>query len=594
MPELETRHFPQYNIDITGPAGFQLNALELELHCYKFNWGVESGGLGPAGHFRKIAEMLWGPKSIEPFSWNPWAEKMCDVVHCHPGTNQIRPHVGISGCANSSKSHFAGLYGIINWLCDPLDTYVFITSTSISDSKARVWKSVTKLFNGVPALSSVGKMVDSMAKIVTTIPGKRHNDTAGIFIVAGSQSKARQAIGKLIGKRNKRVILIADELPELSHAILEAAFGNLAMAPFFQLVAMGNFKSREDPFGELIKPRDGWESIDVETTEWEMERSGYCVRFDGMKSPNVLAGRNIYKEIYGLKDYAEHKHNFGDKSALFWRMCRSFETPIGTDDTLYAEVDFIAGKAYTQPQWLGPRRRWSSLDPAFTDGGDRSVQHIGWYGEDVSGNKVMAVEKTLVLREDVTIKGVNRDYQIARQFRDNCEKEGVEPENAAMDATGAGSVLWSIVAEEWSYRVHKVEFWGSASELPTIEGKTGKQAFDRRVSELWGIGKDFLRGGQLRGLTTSMTREAKARKYETAKGADGAKIKVEPKRDMKERIGLSPDEFDAFVVGLDLLRSRYGFRPTGTPSKTSTSPRQSFITLAKRMDEVYTNMYSGE
>lgn len=593
MAEMVARRYDLYNITIAGPADYQLNALELELHCYRCDWPVEKGGLGAAGHFRKIAELLYGPKSHEPFGWNPWAERMNEVIHQHPISGKARPHCAFSGCASSNKSHFSGLYAIINWLCAPRDTYVFITSTSISEAKHRVWKSVSKLFSAVPGLP--GKLVDSMAKIVTTIPGKRHNDTAGIFIVAGSPGKARQSIGKLIGRKNKRVIFIADELPELSPAILDGAFGNLMSNPFFQFVAMGNFKSREDPFGEFVQPKDGWDSVSSDADEWEIGRDGYCVRFDGMKSPNILAGKDLYPYLYGSKQLREHKQNYGDRSAMFWRMCRSAEAPIGTDDTFYSEADFIAGKAYSEPEWLGRKIRVSSLDPSFTNGGDRCFQHFGWYGKDVNGVSVLSFDTHKLLREDVTIKGVNRDYQIARQFRDNCIKEGVEPKHAAMDATGAGAVLWSIVAEEWSYAVLKVEFWGAASDLPAnaTDGKTGKQCFDRRVSELWGVGKEFLRGCQLRGLKSSTTREMKARKYTTVKGEDGAKMKAETKQEMKERLNFSPDDADSAFVMLELCRVRLGFRPVGMPTQ-SNKPRHSFMALAKRNDEVYTSMYSGD
>lgn len=591
MSEIRQYHYPIYDVIVNSTH--QFNTLELELYCYQYNWPVEKGGLGAAGHFKKISELLYGPKSPEPFNWNPWAERMNEVVHQHPITGKVRPNCAFSGCASSGKSHLAGLYAVINWLCAPTETYVFITSTSISEAKHRVWKSVSKLFSAVPGLP--GKLVDSLAKIVTSVPGKRHNDTAGIFIVAGSPGKARQSVGKLIGRKNQRVIFIADELPELSPSILEGAFGNLMANPFFQFIAMGNFKSREDPFGEFIQPKDGWESITADTDEFEIGRDGYCVRFDGMKSPNILAGKDIYPYLYGSKQLREHKQNYGDKSAMFWRMCRSAEAPIGTDDTLYSEGDLIAGKAYTVPEWMGPRRRVSSIDPSFTNGGDRCLQWFGWYGQNTDGVWTLYYDFYKLLREDVTIKGVNRDYQIARQFRDNCKAENVLPEHSAMDATGAGGVLHSIVCEEWSYKVMKVEFWGAPSDLPSnsTDGKTGKQAYDRRVSELWGVGKEFLRGGQLRGLKPDLTREMKARKYTTVKGEDGAKIKVETKPEMKERLLFSPDNADSAFVLLDLCRVRFGFRPVGMPSK-SERPRQSFMTLAKRMDEVYTNMYSGD
>src|SRR5688572_28785775 len=239
----------------------QYNDLEVELIAYQQGLTVEKGGLGLPGHFRNIAEMLWGPKSEEPSIWHPWVEKMNAVVHNHPATGAVRTHVGLSGCASSSKSQCGGLFALINWLADPHNTYVFVTSTSLSEAKHRIWKSVVKLFSGVRGLAGVGKLVDSQGKICTLKEDSKHDDTAGIFLVAASVSKEREAVAKLIGKKNKRVILIADELPELSHSVLDAFFGNLISNPINQFVAMGNFKSRYDPFGEFVRPVGGYDSI---------------------------------------------------------------------------------------------------------------------------------------------------------------------------------------------------------------------------------------------------------------------------------------------------------------------------------------------
>ena len=111
--------------------------------------------------------------------------------------------------------------------------------------------------------------------------------------------------------------------------------------------------------------------------------------------------------------------------------------------------------------------------------------------------------------------------------------------------------------------------------------------YDRRVTEIWYVGKEFLKGGQIKGLLPEMAREAKARKYETVKGVEGLKMKAETKKDMKERLMFSPDIFEAGCVMIDLCRERHRFNPVGiggtTPRATS-----SFKELAKQVNRVYT------
>ena len=109
-----------------------LDDLTVELKAYQLGLTVEHGGLGLAQHFKNVTRMLFGPGSNEPFIWHPWAETMNDVVHRHPVSGKERPNVAFSGCSSSGKSHYGALFSLINWLADPAETYVFVTSTSLS------------------------------------------------------------------------------------------------------------------------------------------------------------------------------------------------------------------------------------------------------------------------------------------------------------------------------------------------------------------------------------------------------------------------------------------------------------------------------
>jgi hypothetical protein len=575
----------QYEYGIESPD--VLDQVQVELEAYRLDLTIEQGGLGGAAHFKNIADILYGPDSEEPFIWHPWAEKMNECAHAHPVTGATRPHIAFSGCASSGKSMYGALFGIINWLADPQNTYVFITSTSLSEAKHRVWKSVIKLFNAVPQLP--GKLIDSLGKIPTIRPDGNHDDTAGIFLIAAAPSKEAQAVGKLIGRKNKRVVFIADELAELSPAILAACFGNLMANPFFQFMAMSNFKSRYDPFGEFVSPKDGYDSISIDTEEWETEK-GYCVRFDGTKSPNIMMGRDEFPWIYGSKQLATHKKDFGENSAMFWRMCRSFEAPISIDNSIYTEADLLAGLAYKQTVWMSPPTPISAMDPSFSNGGDRCVQIMGSYGLSIDSVWTIQVDEIRVLHEDA-MKRVPRDYQIARQFRDNCIAMGVAPQHAGTDVTGAGAPLYSIISEEWNSLVLPVNFSGAPSETYVRANDTlmAKSQFDRRVSELWWVGKEFMKYGQIRGITKDLARELKARHYETAKGPDGLKVCVESKKDMRERLGFSPDQGDAWAVLVEVCRQRLGALAGGSGLGLVGS-KQAFDTELELVNQIYSNV----
>src|SRR4030095_15859559 len=146
-------------------------------------------------------------------------------------------------------------------------------------------------------------------------------------------------------------------------ALMTAAVSNLSLNPFFQFIALGNFKSEFDAFGTFIRPADGYDSISVEDEEWDTEL-GVCLHLDGMKSPNIIGGKDKWP-IYNSENLAAHKRDLGPESSMFWRMCRSFGAPIGTADTIYTEADMRNGRA-ANPEclWMKDPVRVSSLDPA--------------------------------------------------------------------------------------------------------------------------------------------------------------------------------------------------------------------------------------
>lgn len=591
MAAKKAQQLERYGYKFDAASNTVADMLELELLCYRTNRKPEKGGLGRAGHFRNIVNLIWGPDNKQKnFIWHPWAEKMNEEVHFEEtladGSIRQRRYLGVSGAASSGKTDFFGVYGLVNWICDPVNTLILCTSTDLKASRLRIWGAIKSYFDSKPKEFWPGRLVDSSGQIVTTNEsGDRLNDRSGLVLIAGEKKKERDAIGKIIGAKNHHVIFICDELPELSEALLEAAYSNLVANPRFEMVGLGNFKSRYDAFGQFIAPKAGWDSLTLESDDWETEK-GCCIRFDGMRSPNVLSGKDEWP-IYGSKQLAAHRKDLGEHTAGFWRMCRSFEAPIGLDDAIYSESDLVAGDAYSAPQWLTRPLKFSTLDPSFTNGGDRCIQWFGSYGRTIDGIDVLAFDHCIKLTEDVRIKDVNRDYQIARQFRDNCLKEGIPPNRCGMDSTAAGGVLHSIISEEWSPEVLRVDFSGMPSDMIVVpnSGKTAKQSYDRKVTELWYVGKEFLKYKQLKGITPELAREMKARKYVTVKTGDGLKMKVETKTEMKARLLFSPDEADAAFVMLHLVRMRHGFLPGGD-NRGMGGMRQNFLEVARQVDSV--------
>lgn len=454
------------------------------------------------------------------------------------------------------NTDFGAIWAIINWLASPLETMVLVTSTSLKDSRKRIWGSIREYFMARPGLP--GKLVDSYGQIRLSDPSGEFagSDRCGISLVAAEKKMEKEAVGKLIGFKNSRVLLIADELPEISEAILEAAYGNLSRNPFFQLIGLGNPNSLYDAFGTFARPKAGWNSISAESHTWETDR-GMCLRFDGKYSPNIMAGQTVYPYLLTQDRYDDDARLFGENSATFWRMIRGFWSPTGSSEGVYTESEIVQYRAEDKAIWLGDTLQVAALDPSFTNGGDRTAAIFGTYGKNTDGLMTLQFNELILIREDVTDKSTPRTFQIAKQFVDLCEKRGVLPKHAALDVSGGGGPFADVVTSLWSNQFHRVNFAGKASENPisVFDQTKSCDRYANRVTEIWFSGKELLRTGQLKGVFPELAKEMCARLYTTEKSGT-AKVRVEPKPIMKARTGESPDIADAAFILLDLCRDR--------------------------------------
>ena len=514
------------------------------------NKGIE---VSRAELFWWMVEQLWGTGAKKKFIRHPWAEKMTEKA-CE------YQYLGISGAGSTGKSDWGAMWGIINWFSDPEKTKVLVTSTTMKDAQKRIWGSIRDYYYGAKERLP-GKYVHSFGQIRTSEKASdpTASDKAGIELIPCSQSKEAQAIGRLIGMKAPRLIIIADELPELTDSILEAVETNLSMNPVFQMIGLGNHVSWLDPFGKFIQPEAGINSVTVEDEEWKTQR-GWCLHFDGTKSPNFDYEKDVFP-IYGRKQKREHD-KLPATSIGYWRFCRSFPPQDSESGQIYSEIEIISNGGVSIPHWKGPVVKLAALDPAFTNGGDRCYGIQGVLGETVEGKMTLAVTLTKEFHEDVTDKTVPRNFQLARQFIQWCKETGVQPEDVGVDSTGGGIPFSEILMQEWSPRINRIQFGGAASDLPAsaTDPTPGREAYSNRVSELWYQGVYYIRASQIAHLPREIVREMCARRYQHVKGAT-TKIKVEAKEEMKRRLKVSPDAADSFFILLEVARIRHSFFP---------------------------------
>lgn len=598
-----------------GSAGLEaLQDVQIELRILRYYDKLNTTGsfMPWTWHYQRFVSLIWNnANSGRKFVWNPNAVRMLEKVH-EMSSESDKMYLSVAGHASSSKSEFFALYAITSFLIGASHpdhesrglssefVKVFVTSTTLEESRGRIWGTIesywleaAKFFGGEQYLEA--KLVSSMGKIVRVDPktGKQ-NQLSGIVLVSGGKGNDSDVDTK-IGFKNRKVVMVADELPLLTHKLYDSAMGNLASNPVLQFIGLGNMTSAFDPFGVMAEPKDGWKSIDETMDGWET-KNGYCIRFNGEKSPNVVAGREIYPGLLSLATVQAWREQYGTKHPEYYRMCLAYLSPDGDTFAIYTSAEIIGTNSNAKvTSWVGGVSLVAFLDPAFSQGGDEApmcVAKVGRMYNAVFQKEMNAIERisteNLMLKYNAQDKTRDRNTQLVDLFHERCEKLGIKVEDRGVDATGAGDPFATLMAIKMGHGFQKVSFAGAPSDKPVspTDRRLGTERFVNRVSELWYVGKELMKGGQIRGLDPDTCNQMCARLY---KLADRERVQVEPKVKMKERTsGKSPDRADAFFGCIEIARRRHGLSSSAraAPGKrtvtASSNPEWDALSRASR------------
>lgn len=571
----------------------------IEGDCYLDSDGEYSKSksyVSKAYHFKKFVAEIWGDERDEGYiEMNPNIEKMIELAIAHK-------FLAVSGCASSGKSVFLALWAVSHFILRPKDTKILVTSMTIQTAEGKVFGVLKKLWRRACRCLEMknskgeividgerfigGKLLDSTHIIKRRSPDGTLNSTEGIELLPAEAGEFKKSATKMQGYKAGYVFLLADELATLAPNILETARENLFSNDNFHLIGAFNPDSHYDPGGILSEPVGGWDSVDEHMMEWPTKFGGWCVRFDGMQSPNVTGNWNGDKPWKGLMTTEKlngFKEMHPEKSVGFWKMVRGFWSPTGSMDCIYSESEFESNGCLRPVRaWAGTWKMVAGFDPAWTTGGDRAVGVFGRVGMAVlpehGGITRMVWEhvETCIFDEEVGVKNTDKPTQIAKQFAAKCRQHGVLTEDVALDVTG-GHAFATVLALEIGRGFMALNFGGMASEMPMPkpDKRTCREAFSSLMSELWYSSKALVRQGQLRSVGASAVVEMCARTYDETRG----KITVEPKDKMKKRIKRSPDIADATFLSIFAARKKHGLLGKESfPIKSQSTERPDPIT----------------
>ena len=547
--------------DVGDPAA-------IELACIRQNgrWkvGDKSCGMGLAYHVKALAKI-----ALPWFYWHRWNELVLEQL-CSDARR-----ITIFGAASSQKTSTASLYAWAIYSALPRGTTVLVSTTTREMLDMRIWGEIKMIWRKarerVPWLPGV--LTDSKQTLTTDgkdVEGREFRD--GVVGRPVKKGGAWVGLGDFVGIKNDRVIVIADEYHLMPDAI-GRSLSNLAANDGCKFIALGNLGDLTTPLGEEAEPEHGWDSIAdsnsarVYKTKWF---GGKAIQLPGEDSPNLdfPEDQEPYKKLIGRRFLAECEQNYGKGTPLYNMMAGGM-IPRGT-----LELRVLTKQVCMQFNAFDPVT-WGSdevtklycADISYTfEHGDKSVGIPLGFCRDTEGKlRIALLDRPKVFDPTDRAEGTQED-QLAGLVKLECERLGIPPSHFFFDGTGRSSFTAACM-RLWSTSVNPVEFGGKATERANFMGRkrqdgTDKgelfkcsEVFEKFVSELWFALRYAVEADQIRGLTEDIVREASLRLYRIIKGN---RMELEPKKDMKVRLGRSPDSTDALVTGLEGAR-RLGF-----------------------------------
>ena len=550
-----------------------LEPLEVEFQMCRRGgrWKGKTGvmfGEGLFFHFKRAMQLMW-PEIV----WHKWnnliVEKYCD--------SEVRT-MAILGPASSGKTHTAALTGITDYLIWPECTTVIVCSTTKELLEQRVFGEIKRLWRTARRRFSwlSGHLIEGRMRIVTDSRDDMQEGRDfinGVLGVACKKGNDYVGLGDFAGMKNKRVILIGDELSLLPPSFIHA-ISNLDKNDGLKVIGLGNPKDPMDALGMLAEPAarlGGWDGgIDQTpgTKTWETRRrGGICIQLPGDDSPN-LDGKLGCPLI--TQEAIDRDISFYGTDSLWFTMMDLGRMPrgLGSRRVLTRQMA-LKFHAMDEPNWLSVNRtRIAFLDAAYGGvGGDRCIFGELQFGEEVSDPDVNATAEAVINQRplnaprrqiialiDTTLVPVSTNFkdlpcdQIVNFVRAQCESRGIPPENFFFDA-GMRTALVQAFSRLWSNTVNSLDCGGTASDRKVSADidVSAKDYYANNITEMWYSVRLVVEAGQWRGMTEGPLAEFCQREW----GMVGKnRIQVEPKHEMKKKCGRSPDEADAVAIGL--------------------------------------------
>lgn len=559
--------------EIYGSVWRTTDLAAIELECIKRggHWEINGKrcGMGLEHHIVAFAKIVW--------PWIFWHRWNKDLIL--PEIVKNRCQVAIYGPSSSGKSSTLALYVLVMYYAFPNNTTVLVSSTTRDALELRIWGEIKMLHKEAKQKLDwlPGNLTDSKQLISTDgkdVEGRDfRNGMIGRPCKRGSEWVG---LGDYVGIKNENMYVVADESQLMPDGFLKS-IANLRSNKQCRTYVLGNLNDLGTPLGQAAEPEHGWDSLpDTDVSRAYNTRwcDGRAIQLIGMDSPQLdfPVGAEPFGPLIGRQYIEQCAQDYGRDTPLF-NMFASGKIPRGTlENRVISKQICLKFNAFEEVSWgHDPLTKLYGMDVSYTaEHGDRTVGIPMAYGKDTEGKlRLACLERPLIFSPSDRATGTIEE-QLASQLLAECKRLDIPPTHVFYDGTGRSSFT-AAVMRLWSTSVNPIEFGGTATNRPNFIGRRYQeddgykrnkgdllpcdQVFGKMVSELWFALRYLIEADQCRQLSEEVAKEAYLRLW---KLTSGNKMDVEPKKDLKLRLGRSCDLADALVCGIEGAR-RLGF-----------------------------------
>lgn len=375
---------------------------------------------------------------------------------------------------------------------------VVLTAPSHHQVKNILWPEVHRLYHAAPF--PLGGKLHKDPSSGWELPGGR-----GVICVTTDKPERMQ------GLSGENILFLIDEGSGYPEDLWEPIFGNLAGGG--SLCTTGNPTRTSGPYFEAFAHPGAWNLLHI----------------DSENNPNARTGRTVISGL-ATRDFIEERRNeWGEDSAAFQvRIKGNF--PSQADNAVIALGLVQAAE-----------ERWAAtpFDGELVLGVD-----VARFGDDESVIQPRRGQRTIppeVVQGMDVVQVAGKVRQVAKTQRRNGEKVRVH-----VDEIGVGAGVVDILKQDEDLTVVGV----NVAETATAEG------YSRLRDQIWFAMKDWLKEGGALHEDHRLHSELVAPTYQF--DAQGRQL-VESKKDIKKRLGRSPDRADA--LGLSIYRPPFDDGP---------------------------------